>query len=92
MAYPVTSIRLDPKLKRKIKRIAREMGVSFSDIIKMALTAIVQGKWHLGPTEYPPKFIAELERETEKTERLFKEGKLKLYDTVDEAFDDILKE
>ena len=92
MANPATNIRLDPKLKRKIERIAREMGVTFSDIVRMALHAIASGRWHIGPTEYPPEYVEMILKESEEMDRQIKAGKLKGYTSGKEMIDDILSE
>ncbi|MEK7136915.1 MAG: type II toxin-antitoxin system RelB/DinJ family antitoxin [Patescibacteria group bacterium] len=92
MANPITNIRLDPKLKKQIERIAREMGVTLADIVRMALHAIASGRWHVGPTEYPPAYVDMILKETENMRRLRKEGKLKGYTSGKEMIDDILSE
>lgn len=90
VANPITNIRLDPNLKRKIERIAREMGVTFADIVRMALHAIASGRWHVGPTEYPPEYVDMILKEAKETRRLRKAGKLKGYTSGKEMIDDIL--
>ena len=92
MVNPVTNIRLDPDLKRKIERIAREIGVTFADIVRMALRAIASGRWHVGPTEYPPEYVEMILKESKEMDRLRKEGKLKGYTSGKEMIDDILSE
>ena len=91
MANPVTNIRLDPKLKKNIEHIAHEMGVTLADIVRMALHAIASGRWHVGPTEYPPEYVDMILKEAKETRRLRKAGKLKGYTSGKEMIEELRK-
>lgn len=96
MANPVTNIRLDPKLKAMVLKRAKEAGLTLSEVAKFLFRAYAENRLDIGvyhkSFEYPQSFLDELEKETKETTHLHKEGKLKLYDTADKLFDDILDE
>lgn len=95
-----TTIRLDKKAKQALTQLAQHIGVSFSDIVNMFGHAVRQGKLYAGIMEvrsekifeYPDWYAEKINQESEETERLLKEGKLKTYRSADEAMDALLKE
>ena len=92
MPNPITSIRLDSKLRKQIEQIAKELGLHFSDIVQLALRAIANGEWQIGVTRYPPKYIEAIHKETGQTRALRKKGKLKGYKSGKNLINDILSE
>lgn len=93
MSQQTTTIRLDPKWKKKAAKRAQEMGLSFSDIVRFFVQAFAEGKVSLGfieeETKYPPEYIAELHKEIEEMERMRKEGMLKEFSTVEDFMADL---
>ena len=87
-----TTIRLDKKLKGQILALAKKYGLTFTDIVNIALSEILTRGARITPTEYPPGYIEEIERGAEETYRLYKEGKTKGYTDADEMMSDMLKE
>ena len=87
-----TTIRLDEKLKKKILRLAKQYGLTFSDIVNIALNEVILRGARIHPTKIPPGYLKELEREAKETCRLYKEGKIKGYTDPDEMMRDMLKE
>lgn len=87
-----TTIRLDKKLKKQIVDLAKKYGLTFSDIVNMVLRAVADEEIHVGITQYPPGYIAEIEKRAEETYQLYKQGKIKGYTDPDEAMKALLKE
>ncbi len=87
-----TTIRLDTAMKKKVLALAKKYGLTFTDIVCIALGEILHRGAHITATEYPPGYIEELEKEAEETYRLYKEGKIKGYDNPKEAIDAMHRE
>lgn len=92
-----TTIRMDVKDRQGIAKIAKQHALSFSDVINMLARTLLEGKIYLGvfqtpPTDYPPGFLDEMEKDAAETYRLYKAGKVKGYTNADEAMDALLKE
>lgn len=88
-----TTIRIDQQLKRMIMKIAREQGLSFSQVASIALKAIADGVMHIsvGVSKYPEWYLNELDKESEEMTKQYEAGKLKTYSSSKELFDDILE-
>ncbi|HLD08238.1 MAG TPA: hypothetical protein VJB60_04190, partial [Candidatus Peribacterales bacterium] len=82
-----TTIRIEDKLRRQIEKLAKQWGLTFTDMVKIALHEMLHRGAHIQETTYPPGFIEELERTADETHRLYKEGIIKAYDNADEAID-----
>lgn len=86
-----TTIRLDPALKKAVMRLAKERGLSLSDVIKLLLHSFLEGTVDVGVTRYPDAYAKMIKKELRETKRLVKEGKIKSYTSVKEMFDDLLQ-
>lgn len=93
---PTINIRTDANLKKAATKILEGMGLDMSSAVKLFLNQVVITKKIPFPIRTVNGFTVEEEeemiKEMEETEKLIKEGKLKPYDSVDEMFDDILKD
>lgn len=87
-----TTIRLENTLRKQIEKLAKQWGLTFTDMVKIALHEFLRRGAHIHETTYPPDFIEELERTADETHRLYKEGKIKAYDDAEEAIDALHKE
>lgn len=87
----VTTIRLDPALKKAVDRRAKSIGMDFSEVARVLFTSFSVGEISIGATQYPPKYAAMLQRELREMRERRKKGKAKLYDSVDDMFADIFK-
>lgn len=74
-------------------KIAREQGLSFSQVASIALKAIADGVIHVsvGVSKYPKWYMNELDKDSEEMMRKYKTGKLKTYSSSEELFDDVLE-
>ncbi len=90
MAKDVTTIRLQPQLRRAILREAKKAGLSFSDIVQLLLRAFVDGTVQIGVMQYPQHYIDTLDKEVIALRKANRAGKVKRYKSAKEAFDDIL--
>jgi len=92
---PTINIRTDARLKKAATKVLEGMGLDMSSAVKLFLNQIVITKTIPFPIRTVNGFTVEeeesLKRDIAETEKDFKEGKLKAYDSVDEMFDDILK-
>lgn len=87
-----TTIRLENSLRKQIEKLARQWGLTFTDMVKIALHEMLHRGAHIHETAYSPGFIEELERTADETHRLYKEGKIKAYDNAEEAIDALHRE
>lgn len=90
MAQNATTVRLDPRLKKAVMKLAQADGLTLSDIIKMLLRFYAEGSVNVGVTRYPKAYAAMIRKESRNTVRLLRQGKLKAYSSAKEMFDDIL--
>jgi hypothetical protein len=90
MAQHATTVRLDPQLKKAVMKLAKEDGLSFSDLVYLLLKSYSQGDRKIEVTHYPGWLEKRILKESRKTMRLYKQGKLKGYTSVKEMMDDIL--
>lgn len=91
MSPHATTVRLDPKLKKAVLKLAQEDGFTLSDIIKMLLRFYAEGAVDVGITRYPKAYAAMIKKEAKKTARLYRQGKIKGYTSAKTMMDDILK-
>ena len=91
MPTNATTVRLDPKLKKAVMKLAEEDGFTLSDIIKMLLRFYVEGAVTVGVTRYPNSYAAMIKKEAKETMRLYRQGKVKGYASAKEMMDDILQ-
>lgn len=87
-----TTLRIDPQLKRRITALAKREGLSFSQIATIAFRALADGFMHIsiGVSQYPKEYLETLERESDETMRLYREGKIKGYTSGKSMLQDIL--
>ena len=90
MSPNATTVRLDPKLKKAVMKLAEEDGFTLSDIIKMLLPFYAEGSMHVGVTRYPKAFGEMIKKEDKKTMRLYRQGKLKGYTSAKDMMNNIL--
>ena len=91
MPKDITTIRLQPALRKAILREAKKAGLSFSDIVQLLLRAFVDGTVQIGVTQYPKGYIEKLDREAAALRKAHRAGKVRSYGSAKELFDDILK-
>ena len=84
-------VRTDEKLKKKVQKILKEMGMNLSGAINLYLTQIALTESIPFQIRTANGFTMEQEQKIlQETEEALKHGKG--YDSVDELFDDILSE
>lgn len=90
MMHNATTVRLDPRLKKAVMKLAQEDGFTLSDIIKMLLRFYAEGSVNIGVTRYPKAYADMIKKEAKQTIRLYRQGKLKGYTSAKTMMDDIL--
>lgn len=80
-----TTIRLDDGIKKRALAIAKKYGLTFTDIVSLALGEMFRRGARIPPVEYSEEFMEELWRDADEAQRLYKEGKIKGYDNPKEA-------
>jgi DNA-damage-inducible protein J len=92
---PTINIRTDAKLKKAATKILEGMGLDMSSAVKLFLSQVVITKKIPFQIRTVNGFTIEEEeemiKEMKETEKLIKEGKVKLYDSAKELHDDILR-
>lgn len=91
MPREITTIRLQPALRKAILREAKKAGLTFSDVVQLLLRAFVDGTVQIGVTQYPPKYLETISKEARALRKAHRAGKVKGYSTAKEMFDDILR-
>lgn len=93
---PTINVRTDAKLKKAATKILEKMGLDMSSAVKLFLSQVVITKKIPFPVRTVNGFTVEeeesLKRDIAETERELKEGKLKMYDSIEELHNDILKD
>ena len=93
---PTINIRTDANLKKAATKILEGMGLDMSSAVKLFLNQVVITKKIPFPIRTVNGFTVEeeesLKRDIAEAEKEFKEGKLKVYDSIEELHDDILKD
>ena len=90
MPTNATTVRLDPKLKKAVMKLAQQDGFTLSDLIKMLLRFYSEGALDIGVTHYPKAYATMIKKEARETVRLYRQGKIKGYTSAKEMMDDIL--
>jgi antitoxin component of RelBE/YafQ-DinJ toxin-antitoxin module len=90
MSPNATTVRLDPKLKKAVMKLAVEDGFTLTDVIKMLLRFYAEGSVNIGVTRYPKAYADMIKKEASETRRLYRQGKIKGYTSAKEMMDDIL--
>lgn len=95
-SMPTINIRTDARLKKAATKILEGMGLDMSSAVKLFLNQVVITKKIPFPIRTVNGYTLEeeesLRRDIAEAEKDFKDGKLKVYDTVEEMTDDILKD
>ncbi len=90
MSKQPTTVRLDSHLYKQASQEARKAGLTFSSVVHLLLRAFTEGTLQIGVTQYPERYVKELEKESEELSRSYRKGKTKSYASSKELFDDIL--
>ncbi len=90
MSPNATTVRLDPRLKKAVMKLAQEDGLTLSDIVKMLLRFYAEGSVNVGVTRYPKAYATMIKKEARETMRLYRQGKIKGYTSAKIMMEDIL--
>ncbi len=89
-------VRIDSKLKKDATKIFESLGLDMSSGVKMYLNQVILKKGIpfriLTENGYTPEFEKRMVAQSKENERLFREGKLKTYDSLEEMEKDIMNE
>lgn len=91
MPKDVTTIRLQPALRKAVFREMKKSGMSFSGIVQLLLRALVDGTVQIGVTQYPKGYIEKLHKEADALDKAYSKGEVRSYGSGKELLDDILK-
>ena len=90
MNKSVTTIRLQPDVRKAVVREAKKWGLSFTDIVNILLRAYLHGSVQIGVTDYPKWYLDKIHKEADELRRLSRQGKAKTYASAKELFDELL--
>ncbi len=90
MPKDVTTIRIQPDIRRAVLRQVKKSGMTFSNIVNLLLQAYLDGTVHVGVTQYPKGYLEKLHKEADALRKASRAGKTKVYSSAKELFDDLL--